>query len=137
MQYTSGPRMSATFEDFAGALDWVASGAITQEHLNQARIKQLSHLTRPTSLFKRAQNAWSREVLGVDANARDRFAARLLAATLQDLHAVATGWLSHGAATVRSASIGPQWASQAADMGMDIVDVPSAFDPPQARSPSP
>lgn len=131
------PRLEGTFRDFAGALDWIASGAITPDGLHQAKVNQLARVTRPVSRFNQAQAAWARQVAGVDDGVKARFIQGLLDASLDDVQAVAAKWLHGRAQSTRAACIGPQSMQEACKIGMDIVDMPSLFSDRPAKAPSP
>ncbi|WP_119394584.1 insulinase family protein [Salinibius halmophilus] len=89
------PRLTATFDDFTRAIDWVLSADISQEKVNEGILSVISSLDKPLSPAGEAKVAYFNARFGRTYEQQDAFRREILACTAEDLRRVASQYLTN------------------------------------------
>jgi Zn-dependent M16 (insulinase) family peptidase len=87
------PRLAATYQDFARAIEWVIESPLSREHVEEAIIGVIGDLDKPLSPFDEAMHAWRMKQRGIDQAMREQFRRGVLQCTEADLKAAARKYL--------------------------------------------
>ncbi|MDX9741696.1 MAG: insulinase family protein [Gammaproteobacteria bacterium] len=87
------PRLTGTLEDFDRAIDWLLAGGHSSRQLEEAILGVIGSIDKPGSPAGEAKSAFHNGLYGRTPEQRQRYRARVLAVTLEDLLRVAGTWL--------------------------------------------
>lgn len=87
------PRLAATYQDFARAIDWVVESPLSREHVEEAIIGVIGDFDKPLSPVDEAMHAWRMQQRGIDQAMREQFRRSVLQCTEADLKAAARKYL--------------------------------------------
>jgi hypothetical protein len=99
------PRLSATFDDFARAIKWVADAELKQENIEEAIICVIQDLDKPRTPY--AEVIWSlnQQRQGITEDMRRRYRQGVLQCNAERIKAAAAAWLQDKAHS-RAAFVG-------------------------------
>lgn len=87
------PRLTGTLEDFDRSVDWLLAGGHSERQLEEAILGVIGSIDKPGSPAGEAKSAFHNKLYGRTPEQRQRYRARVLAVTLDDLLRVADAWL--------------------------------------------
>lgn len=94
------PRMTGTLDDFDAALEWLQNTEHTPQALQEAILGVIGSMDKPGSPAGEAKQTFQAELFGRTREKRERFRARILQVSLEDLQRVARTWLQPGKASI-------------------------------------
>lgn len=94
------PRLAETLDDFDASLVWLQTHEHQPQALQEAILGVIGSMDKPGSPAGEAKQTFQAELFGRNREKRERFRARILQVTLDDLRRVARNWLQPERASV-------------------------------------
>lgn len=127
------PRLAGTFDDFAKAEEWLASGEFSPDMIEEAVISTIRSMDKPPSPRGDAGASFARSMAGIDAKTRESFRKGVLSCDKERLVGAAIRWIV-GKPRSACSFVGEGFEAEAASLGMDIEKLlPHAAKTPSVR----
>lgn len=113
------PRLTETLDDFDRAIDWLLSGGHAARQLEEAILGVIGSIDKPGSPAGEAKSAFHNTLYGRTPEQRQRYRARVLEVTVDDLLRVAGTWLRPERAS-QAVITSPATLESLGSLGMEV-----------------